>query len=75
MTRLLELQERLEETSATLARVERAVAEQPDKPSLSALARSLMAQQRNLEADFMAEVNRLGKGSAALARPGSCGRG
>ena len=60
MTRLLELQEQLQETRATLARVERAVAEQPDKPSLSALARSLMAQQRNLEADFVTEVNRLG---------------
>ena len=60
MTRLLELQEQLQETRATLARVERAVAERPDKPSLGSLARSLIAQQRNLETDFATEVNRLG---------------
>ena len=60
MTRLLELQEQLQETRATLARVERAVAEQPDKPSLRSLAKSLMAQQRNLEADFAVEADRLG---------------
>ncbi len=60
MTRLLELQEQLQETRAALAQVERALAERPDKPSLSALAKSLTAQQRNLEADFAVEVDRLG---------------
>ena len=60
MTRLLELQEQLQETRAMLARVERAVAERPDKPSLGSLARSLLAQQRNLEADFASEADRLG---------------
>ena len=61
MTRLLELQERLQETRAILARVERAVAEQPDRPSLISQAKSLTVQQRNLEADFAVEADRLGK--------------
>ena len=60
MTRLLELQEQLQETRAMLARVERAVVERPDKLSLRSLAKSLTAQQRNLEADFATEVDRLG---------------
>ncbi len=60
MTRLLELQERLQETRAILARVERAVAEQPDRPSLISQAKSLTVQLRNLEADFAVEADRLG---------------
>ena len=60
MTRLLELKEQLQETSAMLARVERAVAERPNKLSLSSLAKSLTVQLRNLEGDFAIEVNRLG---------------
>ena len=59
MTRLLELQERLQETRAILARVERAVAEQPDRLSLISQAKSLTIQQRNLEADFAIEADRL----------------
>lgn len=60
MTRLLELQERLQETRAILARVERAVAEQPDRPSLISQTKSLTVQLRNLEADFAVEADRLG---------------
>ena len=60
MTRILELQEQLQETRAMLAQVERAVAERPHKLSLISQAKSLTVRQRNLEADFAVEADRLG---------------
>ena len=60
MTTLLDLQQQLLDTDATLAQLERAVAGDPNSPSLHAMAESLLNRRESLESAFLAEANSLG---------------
>jgi len=60
MNRLLELRERLRDTSAAIARLERAVLEEPGAPSLMVIAESLRKRQSVLESEYAAEADALG---------------
>ena len=59
MSELAELQEKLQDTSAALARAERALADQPGLPSVLATLKSLQKRQHDLEEDFLSQAARL----------------
>jgi hypothetical protein len=54
MNRLLDIQQKLQETTAALARMQRSVVQYPDKPSLLASLRSFEKRRASLEQDFLA---------------------
>lgn len=60
MSRLLEIQERLQDTDAAIATMEKAIAEDPHSPSLQLMAASLQKQQRRIEAEFLAVAAEIG---------------
>lgn len=60
MSRLLEIQDNLQDTAATIARLERALSEDPQSRSLVAMIGSLEKRQQKLEADFLLEADSLG---------------
>jgi hypothetical protein len=53
MSELFQIQERLQESGAAIARLETALIEHPTSPSLGANLRSLRKMQKSLEADFL----------------------
>ena len=60
MNRLSEIQEKLLETNAAVAEVEKAIANDPKSLSLSAMMKSLEKRYQKLEADFLVEVDSIG---------------
>jgi hypothetical protein len=60
MTDLATLQEQLQATSAELARLNRAIAENPGSDSLVSMTRSVEDQHKALEQTFLHEANNLG---------------
>jgi len=62
MNQLIEIQERLQETTAALARAQRNLIEFPGKPSLLATLNTFEKRQHSLEAEFSCNRKR------ALAR-------
>lgn len=60
MSRILEIQDNLQDTAAAIARLERAVREDPQSRSLLAMIRSLEKRQQEQEADFLLEADSLG---------------
>jgi hypothetical protein len=60
MSRLIEIQSKLLDTSAALAQLERAVVKEPNSPSLQSMAESLKKRQRVLDSEFRVEANNLG---------------
>ncbi len=60
MSRLLELQERLRDTSAAIAELERASVKDPHSPTLGVMADSLKKRQSVLDSEYAAEANNLG---------------
>ncbi len=60
MNRVSEIQEKLLETNAAMAEVEKAIANDPKSLSLSAMMKSLEKRYQKLESDFMAAVDSLG---------------
>lgn len=58
MSEILELTTKIQETRAVIAQFERAVAENPEKPSLVASLTSLQRQMARLEAEFHAAAPR-----------------
>jgi hypothetical protein len=60
MNEIDELQQKLQDTTAAIARMERLIADSPDMPSLAANMRSLQKRHKNLERDFRAAADALG---------------
>lgn len=60
MTWLTDIQSKLQDTHAAIAKLERAVASDPQSRSLSAMARSLQKRQKKLESQFFAATEELG---------------
>src|SRR5665213_256631 len=60
MSRLLEIQEKLQDTSAALAQIEREVATSPPSSMLGLMADSILKRQKRLEAEFREAVNTAG---------------
>jgi len=60
MNRVSEIQEKLLETNAAMAEVEKAIANDPKSLSLSAMMKSIEKRYQKLESDFMAAVDSLG---------------
>lgn len=60
MTRLSEIQENLQDTNATIAQIEGAIAQDPSSPALHAMVGSLEKRRQSLEATFLAEADSLG---------------
>lgn len=60
MSRLLEIQQQLQETNAAISNLERATAQSDPSPSLQAMVSSLTKRQRNLEAKFLEAADGLG---------------
>lgn len=59
MPDILELQEKLQDTTAAIAQLERVIIENPDTPSLAANLRSLHKRREALESDFLELTNHL----------------
>jgi hypothetical protein len=59
MPDILELQEKLQDTTAAIAQLEHAVIENPDTPSLAVNLRSLHKRREALESDFLELTNQL----------------
>ncbi len=59
MPDLLDIQERLQETSAAIERLQRVIAQNPDRRSLLANVQSLERRWHKLDQDFRAAANRL----------------
>lgn len=60
MTKLLGLQEQLQDTNAAIAALQKEVAKNPSQPSLGAIRRSLEKRQNVLESDFLATAQTIG---------------
>ncbi len=60
MSNVLEIQEKLQDTNAAIAQLERAMAVEPESLALSAVGKSLAKRQRTLESEFLAVVDSLG---------------
>jgi hypothetical protein len=60
MSRLSEIQEKLLETNAAIAELEKAIANDPKSLSLSAMMKSMEKRYQKLETDFLHEVDSLG---------------
>ncbi len=60
MTRLLQIQERLQETIATIRRLEATLSEHPGSPSLHANIGSLQKIQKTFEAEWLEATNQRG---------------
>src|SRR5882762_2412065 len=60
MSKLFQIQERLQETSAAMGRLEASFVQSPSSPSLHANLRSLRKMQRSLEAEFLAAADERG---------------
>ncbi len=60
MSELLEIQERLQESGAVIARLEASLIDHPPSPSLLANLRSLHKMHRSLEADFVRAADERG---------------
>lgn len=60
MSRLLELQEKLRDTSAAIAELERAAIKEPYSPSLGLMAKSLEKRRLVLDSEFSTEADNLG---------------
>jgi hypothetical protein len=60
MSELFQIQERLQESGATIARLEASLIEHPASPSLLANLRSLYRIQRSLESDFLRAADERG---------------
>jgi hypothetical protein len=60
MSQILDIQEKLQDTGAAIAQLEKAVALGPQSPSLIAMRKSLEKRLRNLEADFQIAASRAG---------------
>jgi hypothetical protein len=60
MIRLLELQERLRDTSAAMAELERASVKEPNSPSLMVMAESLRKRKSVLDSEYSTEADSLG---------------
>lgn len=61
MSRLLEIQELLQDTGAAIARIEPSLAESPNRPSLLFTLQSLRKRQGQLEAEFLDAANQIGE--------------
>jgi len=61
MSRLLEIQELLQETGAAIARIEPSLTQAPNRPSLLLTLQSLRKRQEELEADFLDAADQLGE--------------
>lgn len=61
MTWLIDIQEQLQDTYATIARLERAIAKNPTSRSLILSAKSLRKRQARLESDFAIATEQLGR--------------
>jgi hypothetical protein len=59
MSEIREIQEKLQDTNAAIARIERSIAANPHFPSLVANLRSLEKRREDLQRDFRAEAHRL----------------
>lgn len=59
MSRILELQEKLQDTSAAIAELERALSEDPGSSSIIRSMRSVEKRYKDLEADFITETSKL----------------
>lgn len=57
---LAEIQTKIQDTNAAIARLERMMVDSPDLPSLLANMRSLQKRYKKLEADFVAAADELG---------------
>jgi len=60
MNDLLDLQDKIQDTSAAIAQVERAFVRDPESPSLKIMAESLEKRRHRLEGQFLAESARVG---------------
>ena len=60
MTRLLELQENIQDTTAALGQLERALVENPGSRTLGLSGKSLQKRLQVLESEFLAETHSLG---------------
>jgi hypothetical protein len=60
MSRLLEIQANLQDTTAAIAQLEKEAMKDPKSPSLNLIAMSLEKRQKVLESDFWVEANALG---------------
>ncbi|HUY91932.1 MAG TPA: hypothetical protein VMV10_24540 [Pirellulales bacterium] len=60
MSRILDLQEKLQDTSAAIAEFERAVAHEPDSVSLAAMLKSFAKRKQQLEDDFRSTAADIG---------------
>jgi hypothetical protein len=59
MSRILKLQQWLQDTNTAISRAEHAVAKHPDIPSAAATLGSFLKMRDSLEAEFLVEANRL----------------
>jgi hypothetical protein len=60
MSRLLDLQEQLKDTSAAIAQFEKAFASQPQSRSVAAMLKSFEKRKRQLEQEFLEAASALG---------------